>query len=454
MTLNLETSTTNPDQSFWPPIFSTIPVFQEAIPPREYAKELHETYIRGIAPFIELGGGGKRPSLSSAEDNCTSKIPKWHPFTSSRVHGIVHDIPATSTFGSKEAQEQAAENEEEPIPGWKHIMMIIYKPSTRALLSVLEHAEEDFGGTTDTDFNTADIWNPDNDATTTTTETPTNNTPSTQNQAPTIQTTDSTDATSPDQPNPTDEQIEAQLRSILARRITSFTKTYTTLLTTQTTQPKTPPLPPLWSPSHIRKLEDTFSPTQYMTWDDGTIDFAYAYEGIIIPGGKIMMGRFWRIHGVEGLGAAKEIGPDGVGVEVRPVIQLKEGDSGSGSGGTDGDADTNAEGEAGDADHEEEDDSCAGRKKSTAGSKSNKKRTVHTSGRRRKAKKSRSRARDDTDEADTDEDTKFEKINENTKEEKEKETKYEFVTMLNGEESRAVNGCKGLERGPFLFWAG
>jgi hypothetical protein len=44
----------------------------------------------------------------------------------------------------------------------------------------------------------------------------------------------------------------------------------------------------------VEELEERFRVSEHLNWDD--IDYAYAYEGAIIPGGKIMMGRWWRLH--------------------------------------------------------------------------------------------------------------------------------------------------------------
>jgi hypothetical protein len=42
----------------------------------------------------------------------------------------------------------------------------------------------------------------------------------------------------------------------------------------------------------ITEMEDKLHPPEELAWDD--ICYAYIYEGVIIPGGKIMMGRHWR----------------------------------------------------------------------------------------------------------------------------------------------------------------
>ena len=51
----------------------------------------------------------------------------------------------------------------------------------------------------------------------------------------------------------------------------------------------------------IEDMEENYRLSEYLDWND--IDYAYAYEGAILPGGKIMMGRWWRLAmGGEGEG--------------------------------------------------------------------------------------------------------------------------------------------------------
>lgn len=158
MTLELETSKANDDESFWPESFESIPAFADAMPDAAFAKKLNIAYIRGIAPFLDLASG----SLTSESK---SELPKWHPYLASRVNGFVHDIPI-ETMVDEDAQQRRndayEDDKDDPIPGWKHIVMVIWKPTTRSLLAVLDHAEEEYGGASGTqisvDFNTASIW--------------------------------------------------------------------------------------------------------------------------------------------------------------------------------------------------------------------------------------------------------------------------------------------------------
>lgn len=449
MVLKFETSKQDEEHSFWPPLFSDIPLLQEVLPVEEAASSLNRTFIRGIAPFYSMSDAKDTSMTESAENDSDPNTSKWHPFKASRLHGVVHDIPAEVTFGGKAAQEQAIEDREVPIPGWKHIVMVLYKPSTRALLSVLEHAEEDYGGTANLDFNTANIWNTvaDDVGPTNQTTPQAASTPAAEMETSTAPSSSPAASGSQNTSQTSDVQIEGQLQKLLGERITSFTATYTKRIEAQSKEKqkievdnpyvpsyakkskasKAEELPSIWSPAHVRLLDDTFSPVQYMSWDDGTIEFAYAYEGIIIPGGKIMMGRFWRMHGIEGMGPGKEVGPDGAGVEIRLVRQPTSSDEDDVRG---GDL----------ADQEDE-----GEHANTSSFKS---------GRRKKRKGAKRRLRNNASGSE-EEDMSEEDVGEAVQEEEHsKGSEYEFVIMLNGEESRPLNANKGLDRGPFIFWTG
>ncbi|KAK5075971.1 hypothetical protein LTR64_008583 [Lithohypha guttulata] len=455
MTLEFETSTTDTEGIFWPPAFSTIPMFERIMPP-ESAKQSHNvTYIRGIAPFKEFKDKKKPMENSSAEQD-EDTLPKWHPFLASRLHGFVHDIPSEAILGRKPRRARFSDpkhdERESIIPGWKHIVAVIYKPTTRQLVSVLEYAQEAYGGAsgTEMDFNTADVWN--NNAAGEGQGAPSQQTAGGNNDDSAGTYTPPEAATNADNDDgnegqPTEEQVEVQLRKLLTKRVKSFSDSYSNLLDenlkTSASMPPSAPrgetkskteLPPLFSAKHIRMLEEDFSPAQYMTWDDGTIDYAYAYEGVITPGGKIMLGRWWRIHGIEGMGPGKEVGPDAIGVEVRSV-SLPENVSKTSN---------TAEDESG-----------------GAGKKKSKRRRSKNKGGKRKRRRTKKAKQEvygnetDDEEEDSTADTDWEAQDQSDQQEQapEEEIEYEFVTMLNGEESRAQNATKGLERGPFVFWA-
>jgi len=449
MTLDFETSMVNKDASFWPPLFGTIPICAEAMPDDRCHEEYNVTYLRGIAPFLEL----KHRDRQKSEENFQAddmNLTHWHPFLASRVHGFIHDVPDAAILGRKPKSEPFSnddiQREEHAIPGWRHIVMIIYKPTSRQLLSVLEHAMEDYGGTSGTEPNSnlAGIWNDSSGETNLETQAQPqqiheqNGT----NANPVIATDTAAQDVSinSNDEDPTEEQIEARLRLQITRRIESYSKIYTNLAKeiknyTPPTEspyrikqkPKAPPrvLPALFSAEHIRQLDEAYSPAMYMAWDDGSIEYAYAYEGVIIPGGKIMLGRWWRIHGIAGMGPGREVGPNGVGVEVRAVVQPES---------------------LGDASYE--DDVGRGKRKKRQGGRVGRRKTA-----RRKRRKTYPSDEEDEEEHDADHEDEDEDYGDKRQAMPEREVEYEFVTMLNGEESRAVNACKGLERGPFVFWA-
>lgn len=43
----------------------------------------------------------------------------------------------------------------------------------------------------------------------------------------------------------------------------------------------------------IERMEDAYSDPKALRWED--VEHAYAYEGVFTPGGKVMMGRWWRV---------------------------------------------------------------------------------------------------------------------------------------------------------------
>ena len=55
----------------------------------------------------------------------------------------------------------------------------------------------------------------------------------------------------------------------------------------------------------VEVVEDRYAEASGLSWDD--IEFAYAYEGVVVPGGKIMMGRWWMV-GAAGEGEGRELG--------------------------------------------------------------------------------------------------------------------------------------------------
>lgn len=448
MTLELESSSNNKDYAFWPPLFSSIPVFQSLLPEKRRGKDLNLTYIRGLSSFLDVH---RRKAVGNAAESSDSEAPKWRPFLASRVNGFIHDVEPQDVVGRKLKRDPFSASvdnrQEQVVPGWKHIVMVIYKPPKRHLLTTIEYAQEDYGGSTGVtnDFNTANIWNQGDAAGTNTQATNASGPVAAANSAQ-----DSDIQAANGVEDATAEEINAALERDIYERIENFSKEYTALLMEQdkpaassapfppftTSKPKPKlTLPPLFSMKHILSMDDGLSPAQFKTWDD--IDYAYAYEGVIIPGGKIMLGRWWRI-GAHGMGPGKEIGPDNVGVEVRPLVQPHT------------DTPNNS------ADDESEGKISRKRKKVTQGTRKSKRARTKVKGKAR-TKSGLYAPISEDDETGCDDDMRIESEDEDQEDrepdELETGVEYEFVTMLNGQESRAINATKGLERGPFVFWA-
>ncbi|KIX93981.1 uncharacterized protein Z520_10318 [Fonsecaea multimorphosa CBS 102226] len=233
--LDFAISRDNDVDGFWSPIFKNIPAFQKAIP-----ESTQCVFIRGLAPFVQLSSSDSRRGLDSASRPdlasqatltlpTAPRLPKYHPYLALRLRGVIHSIP--------QPQANDKVKTDHSIPGFNHIIMILYKPTKRYLIQVLEHAEEEYGDT----FTTQIVQN---------------STGSTLDPA----------------------EIDARLDQYLRSKLVSN---------------------PLWRDGSkldkdaIEEMEEKFRLSEYLDWTD--IDYAYAYNGAIIPGGKIMMGRFYRI---------------------------------------------------------------------------------------------------------------------------------------------------------------
>lgn len=414
--LDLEVSKINTDEMYWPTVFSRIPIFADSIPDAEDVRRLNVQYFRGIAPFLDLH---RHKGEFEGADNIrgNSKTLKWHPYKAARVHGIVYDLPTYQTADAncaslKRKRSREISSESDDLPGWKHIMMIMYMPTLQNLISVLEHAQENYGGSINAQLNTMLDASDSEDDEHENHETSTNDS---SDESSDIAMHDT--ASDSDTDGPTEEQIQQGLQKLLDKRLAEYTtvhskreavarslldfnskdnsedaknNTATTPTANVNDNSVNDGIAPLFSPSHIHSINNSYSPTSLLSFSN--ISYAYAYEGVLIPGSKIMFGRYWRIHGDAGLGPAREVGSDGVGVEVRaiPVTRI-------------------------DRDH------------------------------------------DDYDTADEDEKSSRKRKGKGKSQRKTKnpgETEFEFVSLINGIESRALNGCKGLDRGPFIFWTG
>ncbi|KIW20730.1 hypothetical protein PV08_01308 [Exophiala spinifera] len=248
------------DLAYWPPIFRDIPVFNETIPDGLESS----ISFRGIAPFVDLQAmESVRTSMSKATLTVPG-VPKYHPYTSLRVRGVIHPI------GSLPRPDQL-KNSRASIPGWSRIVMVMYKPTTEMQIAVLEHAEQNFGG-----FFGAAIANH------------------------MIQ----------------NGQLQLGLQQLAVgdldpEEIELARKRYIDDKLSRN---------PAWRhPENMDKhviadMEERFKRSEHMEWTD--MEYAYAYEGIILPGGKIMMGRWWRC-GINGASSpGYEIDEQGAGLDT------------------------------------------------------------------------------------------------------------------------------------------
>jgi hypothetical protein len=122
---------------FWPPIFSTIPAFASTTPKHSSAPY---SYLRGVAPHLNISAS----TSIDLDPGPSPKGQKYHPFLGLRLRGLVHSVStlvaaATSANGFSDWELDAG------IPGFHRIIMVLYQPTTRYLVSVWEHACEEFG---------------------------------------------------------------------------------------------------------------------------------------------------------------------------------------------------------------------------------------------------------------------------------------------------------------------
>ena len=227
-------STSVAGRGWWPPIFATIPIIEATCPVNNV--EGGTLFVRGIAPF-----------LAPPQD------PALYPnFTALRIRGMVHPVP-----------------DQEEIPGWMRIVMILYKPTHRYLLAVLDEntydGEQEEGAFNQMSLSSApltiDITEQSGLATT----------------ASIPEDLAVASGSNPPPPATSAEAVENSLKEELEER----------------KEMRGPLGPNYFTRDFIATMEDKLHPPHELAWED--ISYAYVYEGAIIPGGKIMMGRHWRI---------------------------------------------------------------------------------------------------------------------------------------------------------------
>ena len=325
---------------------------------------------------------------------------KYHPYASLRLRGIIHPtpthLPSTPTHNAYTQPELA------DIPGWQRIVMVLYKPMTLYLIQVLENAMQDYVYLEDPfgpglNLNkevTEGLGNsiarkgivipapvvngmiaPAEVSATETFQSSTNGGVSAG-----LAMAAAADFL-------TQEEIDDVIRGVLERYVGLFEGYYgkygkgskdasdaraTPTAASSATEASHKPSP-IWTADFIHQLESEFSPLASLEtgnnnnnnttatssstnttnnttsshtsqpapplqWED--IEYAYIYEGAILPGGKMMMGRWWRCGTVLGGGDGGE------GMEVVEDNTIVGEDTfGEGVGGGESSGETDGEGE-------------------------------------------------------------------------------------------------------------
>jgi hypothetical protein len=230
-------------RGWWPPIFATMPILESTVP-HAGAGSGH-VYIRGIAPFL---APPNNPDLYPA-------------YTALRVRGVIHPIP-----------------DQQEIPGWRRIIMVLYQPTSRYLLAVLDEnsPDEDENNPFSQIEPLADLQ--------------AQNLSSNQNGG-------GGQAVAQDllhvveQGQPQEQaQTQAQAQAVAAN--SEETEETMRKELEARAELKAPLGPAYLKRDFIANMEDNLHPPEELAWED--LSYAWVYEGIIIPGGRIMMGRYWR----------------------------------------------------------------------------------------------------------------------------------------------------------------
>ncbi|RMZ78161.1 hypothetical protein DV738_g4072, partial [Chaetothyriales sp. CBS 135597] len=280
--LDFAASTDN-SSSAWPWIFSSIPAFESTTPMSSDDSDTENGerptfYLRGIAPFVDLAElerrqqsqkdkpastlqASHRKSHSTSTSSSSSSPPPpssdfsssgnslflHHPFASLRLRGIAHPIPASITV----------------IPGFYRVILILFRFHTQHLITVLNHAEQSSLSTSGGSH----------------VVTPTTMPPAAQQPAD----TDADDNGFPLDLDPVQEEnnLLAQLKAKLDTSVSIVDGKRAYAEDTMTRD-------------RICALENLYSGGLNGQIDWADIDYAYAYEGVIVPGGRLMLGKWWR----------------------------------------------------------------------------------------------------------------------------------------------------------------
>ncbi|OAL34522.1 hypothetical protein AYO20_06152 [Fonsecaea nubica] len=256
MKLDFAISADNQVDGFWSPIFKSVPAFQKTLPDLSQC-----VFIRGLAPFVQLSPPTNPARASDAAGSQSTltlpaapELSKYHPYLALRLRGVVHSIPAQALTDDDEDDDN--DTDQDPgLPGFKRVVMILYKPNKRYLIQVLEHAEEEYGETYATALTAQMAQGNSNDN-------------AGVGPGPGL---DPAPALALDNAAEIDARLDEYLRTKLVSN-------------------------PLWRDGAnfdrdaVEEMEEKFRLSEYLEWND--IDYAYAYEGALLPGGKIMLGKY------------------------------------------------------------------------------------------------------------------------------------------------------------------
>ena len=223
----------------WPNIFDTIPAFQTRA-------RRNPRYIRGMAHFQELDNDQAEAETRGRSKKGTERPGMFsrgppNALTSYRLRGIIHALP-----------------DQEEIPGWSRMLFVLYKPHDAYMIANLVayfNLSNKNTGIPPLSFNA-------------------------------VSALDQVAA----QFLIYDQAIQQQQQAQANTAVTGGNPT------SQTQIPPKPNVSDLLASIHLTQtqvsvIEDYSHDPQDLQWTD--IDYAYAYEGVLTPGGKVMLGRFW-----------------------------------------------------------------------------------------------------------------------------------------------------------------
>lgn len=312
-------------------IFRDIPAIKRTTP--SHVKDPTIAYIRGIAPFLDISTllGQKQtsscPNAKADKSNATHpRNVKYHPYKALRLRGFMHLV------ASPESDYQHVGHivdPEIPIPGFSRIFFVLYKPTSRYLVQVLEHNMGDFGSpwtvhvgqqlqnqqvTVNVPPDTGNANEADDVMLNVGAGAATANVP--------IQAVVDGNALAHD-PAQAEKILRSYLDDLLdgehdvdvwdnGKRV--LEKNKDGIWDFATKKVKNFPIESM-TRKIINNLEEAYSDTKFLNWED--IEYAYGYEGVVTPGGKVMMGRWWRM-GLNGVAIndGYEIDCEGLGVRV------------------------------------------------------------------------------------------------------------------------------------------